>query len=66
MAERQAARRARGVGRLMPTATQARSRNVRGSPRPVLHVHWFRRYGDDPYSGASLYACRCGAVRPGF
>jgi hypothetical protein len=29
-------------------------------------VHWFRRYGDDPYSGASLYACRCRAVRPGF
>ncbi|MGY1642833.1 hypothetical protein ACI782_17140 [Geodermatophilus sp. SYSU D00703] len=28
------------------------------------HVHWFRRLGDDPFSGASLYACRCGQVRP--
>jgi hypothetical protein len=30
------------------------------------HVHWFHRVGDDPYSGSSLYACRCGMVRPGF
>ena len=30
------------------------------------HVHWFRRVGDDPYSSASLYACRCGVVRPGL
>jgi ribosomal protein L15E len=44
----------------------------RGAPEPAarrvspLHVHWFRRRGDDPYSGAGLYACRCGVVRPGF
>ncbi|MGY1752123.1 hypothetical protein [Blastococcus sp. SYSU D01042] len=30
------------------------------------HVHWFRRLGDDPFSSASLYRCRCGHVRPGF
>ncbi|MEU2349057.1 hypothetical protein [Modestobacter sp. NPDC049651] len=29
------------------------------------HLHGFRRSGDDPFSGASLYACRCGVVRPG-
>jgi hypothetical protein len=34
--------------------------------RPAWHVHWFRRTGDDPFSGASLYTCRCGVVRPGF
>ena len=36
--------------------------------RPVssLHVHWFRRLSDDPFSGAVLYACRCGVVRSGF
>jgi len=27
-------------------------------------MHRFRRIGDDPFSGASLYACRCGLVRP--
>ena len=34
-----------------------------GQPR-LFHVHWFRRVGDDPFSSASLYACRCGVVRP--
>ncbi|MGY2066420.1 hypothetical protein [Blastococcus sp. SYSU DS0619] len=31
-------------------------------PTPT-HVHWFRYRGDDPFSGSSLYACRCGQVR---
>ncbi|MCZ2817382.1 hypothetical protein [Modestobacter sp. VKM Ac-2984] len=30
------------------------------------HLHHYRRAGDDPFSGASLYACRCGVVRPGM
>ncbi|WP_158657485.1 hypothetical protein [Blastococcus saxobsidens] len=32
----------------------------------VRHVHWFRWSGADPFSGSSLYACRCGVVRPGL
>jgi len=32
----------------------------------LRHLHRFRRIGDDPFSGASLYGCRCGAVRPGL
>jgi hypothetical protein len=40
---------------------------VRQQRRPSAgHVHWFRRTGDDPFSGASLYTCRCGQVRPSF
>ncbi|MGY1604668.1 hypothetical protein [Geodermatophilus sp. SYSU D00815] len=35
----------------------------RGAP---LHVHWFRWSGDDAFGPSSLYACRCGAVRPGL
>jgi hypothetical protein len=31
---------------------------------PHAHVHWFRYWRDDPFSGATLYACRCGVVRP--
>ncbi|MFQ1003258.1 hypothetical protein [Modestobacter sp. SSW1-42] len=31
---------------------------------PTVHLHRFRRAGDDPFSGSSLYACRCGVVRP--
>jgi hypothetical protein len=27
-----------------------------------LHVHRYRPSGDDPFSSASLYACRCGVV----
>jgi hypothetical protein len=27
-----------------------------------LHVHRYRRSGDDPFSSASLYTCRCGVV----
>ncbi|TYP87176.1 hypothetical protein [Blastococcus xanthinilyticus] len=30
------------------------------------HVHWFRRVGEDPFSSATLYRCRCGVVRAGF
>ena len=32
-------------------------------PRRV-HVHRFRHRTDDPFSGAVLYACRCGIERP--
>ncbi|MGY1719499.1 hypothetical protein ACI8AG_10690 [Blastococcus sp. SYSU DS0552] len=28
------------------------------------HVHWFRWRSEDAFSGSSLYACRCGQVRP--
>lgn len=39
----------------------------RGAPEArrvsPLHVHRFRRLGDDPYSGADRYDCRCGVVR---
>ncbi|MCW2684292.1 MAG: hypothetical protein JWP33_2205 [Blastococcus sp.] len=31
-----------------------------------LHVHWFRRSDADPFSSATLYACRCGQGRSGF
>ncbi|MGY1856621.1 hypothetical protein [Modestobacter sp. SYSU DS0290] len=31
-----------------------------------LHVHRWQRVGDDPFSSASLYRCRCGVVRPGM
>ena len=30
------------------------------------HVHWFRWADDDLLSNGSLYACRCGVVRPGL
>jgi hypothetical protein len=43
--------------------TAAAPRIGSGWPR-FLHVHWFRRVGDDPFSSAGLYACRCGVVRP--
>lgn len=36
------------------------------SPRPGLHVHRYRRVGDDVFAAGSLYRCRCGVVRPGF
>ncbi|MCZ2829877.1 hypothetical protein O2W14_13620 [Modestobacter sp. VKM Ac-2986] len=32
----------------------------------VLHLHRYTRSGDDPFSGSSLYRCRCGVVRPGM
>jgi len=39
-----------------------------GLPVPVTgartHWHRFRWAGDDAFSGSSLYACRCGVVRP--
>jgi hypothetical protein len=34
--------------------------------KQVSHFHSFSRLGDDPFSSASLYRCRCGVVRPGF
>ncbi|MGY2083189.1 hypothetical protein [Blastococcus sp. SYSU DS0539] len=47
---------------------------ARGEPEPARgphrrrrgHVHWFRRIGDDPFSTATLYGCRCGQVRAGL
>ncbi|SDY75388.1 hypothetical protein SAMN05661080_04499 [Modestobacter sp. DSM 44400] len=58
------------VGDLL--ATPVTSRNTGSlTLRPGLaarlpHVHLFSRRGDDPFSSASLYACRCGVVRPGM
>ncbi|WP_222192774.1 hypothetical protein [Modestobacter italicus] len=46
----------------MPLLPDA-SRHTR---RRTLHVHRFRRLGDDPFSGGSHYGCRCGVVRTGF
>jgi hypothetical protein len=48
-----------GLGR-----RRGRSEPARAHPR--LHVHWFRWVGDDAFGGGSLYACRCGVVRPAF
>ncbi|CCG01364.1 conserved protein of unknown function [Blastococcus saxobsidens DD2] len=31
-----------------------------------LHLHWYHWAGHDAFSGSTLYACRCGVVRPGF
>ena len=44
------------------TVTTVTPQLIRGLRR--LHVHRFRRVGDDPFSSAILYACRCGLVRP--
>ncbi|WP_166520872.1 hypothetical protein [Modestobacter roseus] len=41
-------------------------RTVRSSLPAPRHLHRWRRLGDDPFSGASLYRCRCGVVRPGM
>jgi hypothetical protein len=64
MVEGEATGRARDPSRARPAprARLRRSATQRVSP---LHVHWFRRR-DDLYSGADLYACRCGVVRLGF
>lgn len=42
---------------------RARHTTGAGAHRSAAHVHWFRRVGDDAFSGSSLYACRCGQVR---
>lgn len=33
---------------------------------PVPHVHHYRYSGEDAFSSASLYRCRCGVVKPGL
>ena len=45
------------------TALLLHLRTVSALPK---HVHWFRWAGDDLVGNGSLYACRCGVVRPGF
>jgi hypothetical protein len=63
----------RSLGDLLVTAASSAQRAMSGA-RPgnastlqrVVHVHRFRRAGDDPFSSATLYACRCGVVRPGM
>jgi len=51
-------------------STAALPTRLAGARRPAhggrLHAHLFRRIGDDPFSGATLYRCRCGVVRPGM
>ncbi len=44
---------------LLPPAEPGRS-----GVRQRLHRHRFRWVREDPFSGSSLYACRCGVVRP--
>src|SRR3954447_12130401 len=58
------------AGTLLTVFTRTSGRRTGGRrvvaalPRPRVHVHWFRWSGDDPFSGSSLYTCRCGVVRP--
>jgi hypothetical protein len=47
------------------TAVRSRSDQKRDSGG-VLHLHRYLRSGDDPFSGSSLYRCRCGVTRPGL
>jgi hypothetical protein len=47
---------AAGVGTTPGTTLAAR----------VLHLHRYTWAADDPFSGSSLYRCRCGVVRPGI
>lgn len=54
-------------------STSEGARRLRGAARALEdvagrrgHLHWFRYAGADPFSGSSLYACRCGVVRPGL
>ena len=49
-----------------PLPTAAGRASPRGTRRAPAHLHLFRRVGDDPFSSATLYACRCGEVRSGF
>ncbi|CCG01366.1 protein of unknown function [Blastococcus saxobsidens DD2] len=39
---------------------------VRRASSATRHLHHFRWRSPDPFSGSSLYACRCGEVRPGL
>jgi hypothetical protein len=43
-----------------------RGRRTPPSRVSPAHLHWFRWSRYDEFSGASLYACRCGVVRPGL
>ena len=45
----------------VPNSTTAA---VARGPLRAVHLHRFRRTGDAPFSNGSLYACRCGVVRP--
>jgi hypothetical protein len=53
------------VPKSSPWRSATRMRSGAGRPAP-WHVHWFQGAGDDPFSSATLYRCRCGQVRPGF
>ena len=50
----------------LPVLNRARPWHGRSVAVPGLRTHWhrFRWAGEDAFSGASLYACRCGVVRP--
>jgi hypothetical protein len=49
-----------------PVVRRARSGEGEATPSSGGRAHWhrFRWTGDDAFSGSSLYACRCGVVRP--
>ncbi|MCA0144875.1 hypothetical protein [Blastococcus sp. LR1] len=49
---------------VIPASNAERQSQLRAAG--ARHVHWFRYAGADPFSGSSLYACRCGVVRPGL
>ena len=44
-----------------PKPTRSDASRTAGDP---WHLHRYTRSGDDPFSGSSLYRCRCGVVRP--
>jgi hypothetical protein len=50
----------------LPVVRRARSGEGEASTSSGGRAHWhrFRWTGDDAFSGSSLYACRCGVVRP--
>jgi hypothetical protein len=51
---------------MFPVVRRARSGEERTTPSSGGRAHWhrFRWAGDDAFSGSSIYACRCGEVRP--
>jgi hypothetical protein len=50
----------------VPALVRAGATAATGRTQRVTHLHRYIRADDDPFSSASLYACRCGVVRPGM
>jgi hypothetical protein len=57
----------RRIGQDDHVTTPIRAQQAGARRTSVLgHWHRFRWVGEDAFSTASLYACRCGVVRPGL